>query len=346
MGGNTGKQRATLRDVAAAAGVSMTTVSNVVHGRSARMSGATKVQIEKEIARLAYRPHSTARGLRMSQWQAVGMLVVDDASTFLAGGFMTNLIAGLSNHLNETGYVLSLQGMRASAFQNSPLVRDIRTDGICAFLSGSISSRRPIIKSLLQLAQPIVLFQEPLDYQNHDVCVIRQDDRTGGRMLAEEVIRAGAKRLVVLTPRDEWPGIAERIAGVRQFVQQQNRTSVRVIKTDSMQLAEVQAALARDIVANGMPDAVLGGNDHMGIAALKYLMAQGLEIPRDVLVTGFNGAEFCQFTDPVLTSVRSPAYEMGARGATEMMERLRLGSFNRAKIVFPVELERGGSTDR
>ena len=306
------------------------------------------MQIEREIIRLAYRPHSTARGLRMSQWQAVGMLVVDDAPTFLAGGFMTNLIAGLSNHVGETGYLLSLQGIRAGALQSSPLVRDIRTDGICAFLSGSISSRRAIIETLLQLAQPIVMFQEQLSYPGRDLCIIRQDDRAGGRMVAEEVIRAGAKQIVMLAPRYEWPGIAERIAGVRQFVQQKSRGRVllRVIKTDGMQFGEVQAALAQSIAEHGMPDAVLGGNDHMGIAALKYLTAQGLEVPRDVLVTGFNGAEFCQFTDPVLTSVRSPAYEMGACGATEMIERLRRGSFSRNRIVFPVELQRGGSTQR
>jgi LacI family transcriptional regulator len=346
--GNVRRQRATLRDVAAAAGVSMTTVSNVMNGRANRMSGATKIQIEKEIARLGYRPHSIGRSLRMAEWQAIGMLVVDDAPSFLAGGFLTNLIAGLSNRLSDAGQVLSLQGVRAGGFLHSPLIRDIRTDGICSFLSGDVAERRTIIRTLLRFGQPLIVFQETADFAATDVCIIREDDRAGGRLLAQEVCRAGAKRLAMLAPLSEWPGIAERVAGVNQFVQEKRRAgiSLRIIKTRSMEFAQVQAALAADIAANGMPDAVLGGNDHMGVAALKYLTGVGIEVPRDILVTGFNGADFCQYTDPVLTSVHSPTYEMGERGAEEMIKRLRRGSFEHSTIVLPVQLERAGSTSR
>ena len=61
-------------------------------------------------------------------------------------------------------------------------------------------------------------------------------------------------------------------------------------------------------------------------------------------ITGFNAFEFWQYTTPVLTTVRSPAYEMGARGADEILNRLTAGGFEQSEIVFPVELQPGGST--
>lgn len=338
------KRHVTLRDVALAAGVSTMTVSNVLLGRVGRMSAQTKERIESEIARLDYRPNSTARGLRTAAWQSIGMLIVDDEPAFLVGSFMTNIVAGLSNHLSAQNHTMVLQGVNPANFSNALFVRDIRTDGICSYLSGSDKSRGAAIEALLQLRQPVVVFQETLQFPGKDFCNIRLDDRAGGRMLAEEVVGAGAKRLVMLVPRLYWPGIAERVAGVRQVVQRASGVTLRLIKSPGIQFEPVQQTVARDIEEHGVPDAILAANDHMGIAVLKFLPTKGLMVPRDVLVTGFNAFDFLQYSDPILTSVRSPAYEMGARGGQEMLERLRTGRFAQSEVVLPVSLQRGGST--
>ena len=339
------KRHVTLRDVAEAAGVSTMTVSNVLLGRVGRMSPQTKERIETEIARLDYRPNSTGRGLRTAAWQSIGMLIVDDAPAFLAGSFMTNIVAGLSNQLNAQNHTLVLQGVAPGQFTSALFVRDIRTDGICGYLSGNDSVRQATIQALLHLRQPIVVFQETLRFPGHDFCSVRLDDRAGGRMLAEEVIGAGARRLVMLVPRLYWPGIAERVAGVREVVQAHRaEISLRLLKSPGTGFDTVRQAVARDIDDHGVPDAILAANDQMGIAVLKLLPGKGLIVPRDVLVTGFNAFDFLHYSDPVLTSIRSPAYEMGARGAQEMLERLRTGQFSAPEIVLPVSLQRGGTT--
>jgi LacI family transcriptional regulator len=82
----------------------------------------------------------------------------------------------------------------------------------------------------------------------------------------------------------------------------------------------------------------------MGIAAMKLMTAHGCRVPDNVVITGFNAFEFWEFTDPVLTTIRSPAYEMGARGGEEILARLEHGEFSEREIIYPVELQRGGST--
>ena len=337
--------RATLRDVAEASGVSPMTVSNLMNGRVGSMRPETRLRIEAQIEKLGYRPHTMARSLRLSKRLSIGMVIVDDMPNYLADPFITHVVSGLGNHLNANGYGLLLQGHSAAAFRGSPMVRDIRTDAICVMLSGSDAIRRGVVETLLGLGQPIVLFQETLKFPAVDLCSIRQDDRGGGRMLGQVALDGGAKRLAMLVPELYWPAIGERIKGIREAIRQQkNGAELRIVTCGDGEFRGTQAALAQDLDTHGLPDAILAGNDQMGISAMKLLAARGIRIPDQVILTGFNAFEFWQYTDPVLTTVRSPAYEIGARGGSEILKRLAEGSFTQTDIVYPVTLQRGGST--
>jgi DNA-binding LacI/PurR family transcriptional regulator len=339
-------RRTTIRDIARAVGVSPMTVSNVINDRPGAVGADTRARIEAEIERQGYRPQSAGRSLRRAERLSIGMLIVDDVPTYLADPFITQVVAGLSNHLSEHGYGLLLQGMGPAAVGRSPLIRDLRTDGICAMLSGSDRVRRTCLETLASLGEPLLLFQETLrPPAGADLCRIRQDDRAGGRLLGEIVLAAGAERLLMLVPRLYWPAIGERIAGVRQAMRAAGgRAALRVVRCVDADFSEIQAALAADLDAAGEPEAILAGNDQIGIAALKLMRARGRRVPQDVLITGFNAFDFWQYTDPVLTTVRSPAYAIGARGGEEILRRLRLGAFAEREIVFPVTLQPGGST--
>lgn len=335
----------TLRDVAIAAGVSPMSVSNFINDRRGAMRQETRDRIQVEIERLGYRPHTVARNLRLSRRLSIDMVIIDDAPLYLADPFTTHVVAGLSNCLNRRGYGLQLQGISAEAFPDSPLVRNIRSDGLCVQLSGSAESRRAIIAKLLRLGQPMVVFQETFKFRGADLCIIRQADREGGSMVAREALRRGAKRVVMLVPEVTWPAIGERVAGAREVIEAtQPAPRFEIVGCGKADYNDTQKALGLHIDANGYPDAILAGNDQMGIAAMKLMAAHGRRVPNDVVITGFNAFEFWQFTDPVLTTIHSPAYEMGARGGEEILARLDSGSFDRREIVFPVELQRGGST--
>ncbi len=336
---------ATIRDVAKAAGVSPMTISNFLNERTGTMRPETRGRIAAEIERLGYRPHSMARGLRLAKQLSIGMIIIDEAPQYLADPFTTHVVAGLSNRLNTMGYGLLMQGLSAEAFRSSSIIRGIRTDAICVMLSGPDALRRGIVETLLALRQPLLIFQDTLKFPAADLCTIRQADREGGRLVGREVLKLGVGSVVALVPEAHWPAIAERVKGLRDAIREKSaEVALRVVKCGDGELNDTQAALARDIALHGRPDAIVAGNDQMGIAAMKLMAAQGLDVPRDVAITGFNAFEFWQYTTPVLTTVRSPAYEMGARGAHEILNRLTAGGFAQSEIVFPVELQPGGST--
>jgi DNA-binding LacI/PurR family transcriptional regulator len=254
-------------------------------------------------------------------------------------------VAGLSNYLNQHGYGLALQGLSRRDFSKSPLVRDLRTDAFCVMLSGQAAQRRAILEVLANLHQPIVLFQERQLGSKIDICAIRQDDRHGGRLLGRHLLELGARRFLFLVPALTWPAIVERAKGIRQALAAAgDDTTLNVLECGDGSFTSAESILTAYVQENGFPDAIMGGNDQLGIAGLKVATRHGLKVPNDVLVTGFNAFEFWRYTEPVLTTIHSPAYEIGARGGEEIVRRLQEGAFGAHEVVYPVELRTGGST--
>lgn len=338
--------RPKLRDVAAAAGVSVMTVSNVVNGRNATMTEQTRLRIEGEIKRLDYRPQRHARSLRRAEHRSIGMMIVDTSPSFLADPFTTQIVSGLSNSASSHDYSVMLQGIHPALLTKSAMVRNVQTDAMCALLSGPPRVRQRAIEILSELKQPTVLFQEALQRPLHDVCVLRQNDYAGGRMLGEAVIAQGARQLLLLMPRLFWPAIHERVRGIRAAARAASApVTVRMVRAEERDLAAIQSVLRAEFATCGAPDALLAGNDQMALGAAQVVRLAGLEIPRDIMITGFNGFEFWGFSDPALTTVKSSAYELGVRAGLELIRRLETGGFDNAEIVLPVQLEPGATVN-
>jgi LacI family transcriptional regulator len=212
-------------------------------------------------------------------------------------------------------------------------------------MSGNDPLRRTMLKLLVGLGQPLVVFQEPGRVAGTDICVIRQDDRDGGRQIADHLLQRGAGRFLMLVPQLNWPAIRERERGIRAALSKSRKpVTLRVVECGDSGFADTREALASAIESEGLPDAIVAGNDQMGISAMRLMKERGYQVPGDVLITGFNAFDFRQYTDPVLTSVHSPSYAMGARGGEELLRRLNEGKFAARDIVLPVQIKHGGST--
>lgn len=334
----------TLRDVAHHAGVSPMTVSNVVNGRFGAMAQDTRERVEEAIRHLNYRPNLQARELRLSRSFMIGIVIIDPSTRFLAAPFTTQLVSGLSNYLSEHGYRLAIQGIKPEQFKNALVLQTAGTDGLCVLMSGSQEQREHFQQILATVGQPIVVFQEFSKLPKGDFCRICQEDFEGGHMLARHVIGKGAKRLVMLEVVQEWPAFSERIRGVRAAVAESGDEIVLdMIACGSSSMTDVELGLRRYLSVHPVPDAVLGANDQLGLGAMQFLRSQNLRIPDDVMITGFNAFGFQQYATIPLTTIRSPAYDMGVRGGAEMLARLNENRFSQSEVSLPVAFEPGGS---
>ncbi len=334
------RRRLTLKDVAIEAGVTPMTVSNVLNGRDNQVSRPTRERVAAVIERLDYRPHAAARRLRSQRANAIGVLVLDDVPQFLNDPFITQVVAGVSNLATAYGYSVLLQGVRVETTANAPLLAQLQTDGVCAILSGPPERRIALVERLIRLHVPLVLIQERSDIEG--ICSVRQDDHGGALQIARYLIERGARRLVFLAPGEEWPAMNERIAAVREVCAATGATLQTVTCGDET-FAATQEALSTEIASNQLPDAFVGGNDRMAMAALKLLAQRGIDVPGEVQVTGFNNFDMAAYAVPRLVTVRSFAYEMGYRAGKEVLETIERGNFASKDIVLPVEFVDGDS---
>jgi LacI family transcriptional regulator len=333
----------TLSDVARRAGVSAMSVSNFVNGRHDTMAQATRERIAEAVDALNYRPHSAARSIRSARTWSIGLIVVDESPTYLSDGYTTQLVSGLGDALNEQGYTLQLEGLPASRLRRSRLVRQRQTDGICVLPSGQTKVRREILKTVADTGQPVVQLLEALPSWVSDGCAVMQDDRGGARELADLVLGKGARRILCMQQtHNQWQAVAERVKGIAQAVERSGADAkLDVLGCGEGRFEDVAVALEAYLVESAMPDAIMATNDQIGIALLKELRRRGIAVPEGVIVTGFNAFDFWRYSDPVLTTVRSPGFELGRSAGLSIIARLETGSFPRRKVVLTTTVQPG-----
>ncbi len=340
-----GRRRATIKDVAKAADVSPMTVSNVLNGRLQYVSAATKKRVEREIERLGYRRQANARNLRVAEQRSIGMVIVDESPAFLADFFTCQVVAGLANVLNSADYTLTVQGMRGDQLETSMITRNFEVGGFCAMIAGSGEERRATIQRLIDLDQPVIVFQEPITLEGADFCAIRQDDRGGGRLIGDHLLARRVEDFLAVVPARDWPAIEERLAGLRESLAANGGGArLTVIAAASESFADVQDVVARHLADHPLPGAIIGANDPIATAAMLYLFDHDVRVPEDVRIVGFNGFEAHRYARPRLTTVDSAAYQLGEQAGRAMLERLESGRFARGEYILPVHFDAGATT--
>ncbi len=325
--------RATIKDVAREAGVSAMTVSNVINNKTQFVGAAARARVEDAIARLGYRRQSSARNLRGQGPRSIGMVIVDESPAFLANFFTAQLVAGLANVLNRADWTLTLSGLHPDQLAASSLMRTYDVGGLCAMVSGERSARHDIVRRLSDLGQPVVLFQEVVETEGRDLCLVRQDDEGGGRRVGAHLARLGVTRVLAMLPRQSWPAIENRLAGLGQGL---GAEPADVLRVDHDDFSAVQEALRLLIAEHGLPGAVWGANDQIASAALLHLLDRGVAVPSAVRVVGFNDFPAHRHARPRLTTLASPAYELGERAGEAMLKRLETGRFETQDLCLPV----------
>lgn len=336
-----------MRDVAGLAGVSVQTVSNHVNERFQFMSPETRARVAEAMEKLGYHPNLPARGLRSSETRTLGFLVLDQHARFLADPLTDLIMAGVGDVAREQGYGILIQSSRPSEGSDRLLAPVLQSsvDGTFLLLSGEREVRETVINRFAELTENFVVFDEPLS--GRKIMSVRAADRSGARQLTDHLIDRGHERLAFIGAAAPWAVVEERLAGFREAL------AGRGIEPDP-ELVLLEAGwepgtavpIAERLLQMAQPpSAILCTTDLLGLATIHTARRLGLEVPGDVAVCGFDDFPFAQFSSPGLTTVRIPAYDMGATAARILIDRLRgEASGELEQIELAVELMVRGST--
>jgi DNA-binding LacI/PurR family transcriptional regulator len=334
------RRRATLRDVARAAGVSHTTVSNAF-SRPDQLSADLRERVLETAQRLAYAgPDPSARSLRRGSHGALGLVLNEDLPYAFADPTAVLLLQGVAQACQERRANLMLIATRAEgesadpAFGASPLaVRDAAVDG---FILCSLARDSAVVAPVRGRGLPLVVVDQP---RLGGVPYIGVDDLGGARKAAEHLLALGHRRFLILSlnlKADGRSGIASerRIASATYEVSMARLRGYRLafaaagLNPTAAPVVECAASderRARDLTAPLLagdpatrPTAILAMSDRLALGAIAAARGAGLAVPEHVSVAGFDDVAGDALAGLALTTVRQPHFEKG-RAAVEML---------------------------
>lgn len=310
---------ATIKDIARAAGVSVSTVSHALSGNRP-ISEATRARVLEVVAELGYRPNRLAQGLVSKTTRSLGLLVPD-----LANPFFSVMAESLEVHAQERGYSVilcntNLDPDREAEYLDVLLSRQV--DGLLYFPGTSVPN--PALQEALERQTPIVVVDERLA----TVPGVFVDNVDGGRQIGELLARLGHRRLLFLGGSASLPTVQDRLRGL-ELALHTAFDAAGVTFDLRMRFGDYRASfgydtihtLAREGRLTGAPDAptaIVAGNDLIALGALRALRELEIQVPSECSLVGFDGLEFCMLTTPSLTTVQQPT-SLIARSAIDLL---------------------------
>jgi LacI family transcriptional regulator len=325
----------TIKDIANEADVSVTTVSNVIHGKSRRVAQETVDRINAIIRKHNYTPNLSARALVNKSSRIIGVinhLIQSQPISFFQDPFHGALLGGIEKKLRERGYYMMVRTVADEAELYS-LFNNWNFDGL--ILTGLFNDS--FFARLLKANKPIVLLDSYI--KNDKIFNIRLDDYKGGFMATEYLIDKGHRDIVFASPRIHKHGvIEERFRGYKAALKKNNIPySPENLYQQEITLDE---GIALGRVLGGRKDisAVFATADILAAGIISGLTQTGRRIPGDISIIGFDDIYYSRATSPPLTTIHQDMEERGVVAAGLMADYLEGKEGLPPDITMPVKV--------
>jgi DNA-binding LacI/PurR family transcriptional regulator len=340
------ERKPTLKDVAQGAGVSIGTASNAFN-RPEALSDALRERVLEEARRLGYGgPDPAGRRLRTGRAGALGLIFTDRLPYVFDDEAAVIFLRGVAGALEATGDGLLLIPTSPTRREGARVVREAAVDG---FLVYSTPTGDPRLEAALERGLPTVVVDEPLEAPAPYIGV---EDRKGGRAAARHLVELGHERVgVVAFPehalddyRLPFDATLERMAGYREGLGAA-WDSALVVTVRGYQPETGRQGLRELLGLDPRPTAVLAMSDALASGVLREAAEQGIDVPGELSVIGFDDVPLAGLTEPPLTTVNQPTEYKGELAARALLEAVRTGEPTEPRRqVLPTKLVLRGTT--
>ncbi|PED57367.1 LacI family transcriptional regulator [Bacillus anthracis] len=328
----------TIYDVAEKAGVSIATVSKVIN-QTGRISEKTINKVNQVMDELDYQPSSVAAALTGKKTYTIGVLVPDISNPFFA-----EVARAFENSAQGSGYTLILcstdhQTQREHEYID--LLFKKQVDGI--IIATELNDYK-LVKKIVNRDLPLVLFT--VDHPSITTHVVTTDDMRGGYLAGSYLTQKGHTSLTIMMEKDRKSSLG-RLNGFKQALTDSGVSLDDEAIISCYSTVEDSKRASKELFnLPNRPTAVFACTDLIAICLMNEARKQGLSIPEDLSIIGFDNTIYAEIADPGLTTIEQPIKQMAACTFEQLLKTMEMKEHAKQKItIIPQLVERSSVKD-
>lgn len=324
------RKRATLKDVAKAAGVSLASASYAVN-RTGSLGDDTRTHILKIAEELGYRQNLAAKAARTGKTGAIGLVVPD-----MTNPFFPSLAQSVVQRARQNGYSVFVTDTEGDQDQESQVIRQLIDRGVDGIVWFPVNDQNSIGKIATDI--PIIV----LDRTVAGFECIQADYGEGGKLASEHLLELGHRRIGIIAGPLDVKSMRDRCEAARETVERSGEVAFFVENAFSTELSKAVA----DAIGSQFATAVFCGSDLIAIGVMRQARQSGIKIPEELSIVGFDDIPWAEYCTPGLTTVEMPVDEMATEAVDAVIRKIEGESDANRRVVFGVSLITRNSTAR
>ncbi|MBX8511693.1 LacI family transcriptional regulator [Pseudomonas cichorii] len=305
---------ATIKDVAALAGISYTTVSHVLN-KTRPVSDPVRIKVEAAIAQLDYVPSAVARSLKAKTTSTIGLLIPNGINPYFA-----ELARGIEDHCERNGFCVILCNSDDNPEKQRNYLRVLLEKRVDGLIVSSVGGDVSIAGGLAEVRTPMVIVDRELE--GIDADMVRIDHEHGAYLATRHLIDLGHRDIACIGGPDNTVVADMRFVGYRRAMQEAGIEVLPewTIHSDFTSPAGHEAAVG--LLASRRPTAIFAGNDVIAIGVLRAAAERNIPVPRELSVIGFDDIQMSRYVYPALTTVGQSIMQLGETAAEMLLSRI------------------------
>ncbi len=305
----------TIKDVAKRAGVSVGTVSNVLNCLET-VSTPVRKKVESAIKELGYHPSRIAASLPSKKTKNVGFIVPDVSSPFYS-----ELIKGVSEDLESSGYQMYLCNSNNSLKRESEIINNLRSMWVDGIILVPVFDDERDKKFFNHLDKPVVILNRDLGNIGQDTVLF--NNFSGGYKATKYLLERGHKDIVCLNGPQNSTSAIDRYKGWKKAMTEHAIHNEDFIFWGGFSVSSGKKMMSEALARFSCIDAVFATSDLLAMGAIKTILKAGLKIPQDISIVGFGDIYICDFLNPPLTTIARPFKTVAEKAVEVLLDRIK-----------------------
>lgn len=320
------KKQVTIREIAKEAGVSIATVSMILNNKDKKISEETRGRVLEVADRLHYIPNTMARSLVTRRTKTIGLIMPD-----ITNPFFTGIARGAEDKANESRYSIIYCNSDDDLDREDQYIETLTEKMVDGVILAHSVDRDIDFSSLKNGRIPIVLIDR--DYALPGVVgKVMVDNEEASYKGVRHLLDRGYRRIAYIAGPMKTQTAKDRLEGYKKAIQGYGFHFDEALVKSGIYKSNWGENGVKEFLEEGIAfDAIFCGNDMIAVGAMKALKKEGLNVPEEVGVMGFDDIYPAALVEPELTTVRQPNYEMGYKAAGLLIETIEGNGSNRSK---------------